>query len=123
MLSIPVEGWLRKAAAWLLATALLLGTMPPVPVALGAGGPDSFVAADLCSSAHQEVDPAKAGGATHDCVSHCCVVSGSALPPAPLSVRPLGRVPAERIVPTPPSAPSEPPRSVHRARAPPFLAA
>ncbi|WP_009870969.1 hypothetical protein [Paramagnetospirillum magnetotacticum] len=123
MLPCPVSGWIRKAAAWLLAAALLLGSAPPVPVLPGADGPDSFVAADLCSTAHQEADPAKGGGTAHDCVSHCCVQTGSYVPPAPLSLRPLGLVVAVQVPPTPLPAPDEPSLSVHPARAPPFLAA
>lgn len=114
---------MRCAAAWLLALALLLGTAPPVPGALGAGGPDSFVAADLCAVAGHGSDPAKAAGTGHDCGGHCCVLSGKVLPPAPLAARPLGAVVAVRTAPVPSPAPAEPPFSVHPARAPPFLAA
>jgi len=123
MAGITEGSWIRRAAAWLLAVALLLGTMPPVPAVLGAGGPDSFVADDVCAAAGHVADPAKAGGTGHDCGGHCCVLSGKILPPAPLSVRPLGMVVAVRAVPTPSPAPDEPPFTVHPARAPPFLAA
>ncbi len=123
MIRTSGSGWIRRAAAWLLALALLLGTAPPVPGTLGAGGPDSFVAADLCAVAGHVSDPAKTAGADHDCGGHCCVLSGKVLPPAPLSARPLGAVVAAPTAPAPSPAPAEPPFSVHPARAPPVLAA
>ncbi|ARJ64733.1 hypothetical protein WV31_03120 [Magnetospirillum sp. ME-1] len=113
---------MSTAAAWLLALVLLLGTAPPVPASVGGAGPDPFVAADLCSSAHG-VDPAQAGGSKHDCGGHCCILSGKALAPAPLSLRPLGVVVATLGGPTPSPAPDQPLRPVPPARAPPFLAA
>ena len=122
MLRVPEGGWARAAAAWLLALALLLGTVPPIPGALPAGVPDSFVAADLCSSTHG-ADPAQAGASGHDCGGHCCVLSGGALPTAPLDLLPLGVVVLEKRVPVPSPAPDEPPRTTHSARAPPFLVA
>lgn len=113
---------MKAAAAWLLALALLLGTLPPVPAAAGGSRPDAFVAADLCSSAHG-VDPAQAGGSKHDCGGHCCILSGKVLPPAPLSLRTLGVVVAALGGPTPLPAPGQPPLPLPPARAPPFLAA
>ncbi|WP_068428179.1 DUF2946 family protein [Magnetospirillum sp. XM-1] len=113
---------MRPAAAWLLALVLLIGTMPPIPSAIGGNGPDAFVAADLCSSTHG-VDPAQAGGPKHDCGGHCCILSGKVLPPAPLAVRPLGLVVAERSVPDPSAEPDQPSLPLPPARAPPFLAA
>jgi hypothetical protein len=117
--------WTRQAAAWLVALALSIGTLFPLPgIPSAAASADPFVAADICASEHGGAEAGEGKAAAgHDCRQHCCLISAHSLPPVQVSVLPARRTVAIDLPQGASPAPGTRPDPVHPARAPPILAA